>query len=94
MTFFLWYVSSNKIQVVFTETASVATTVARALDVSSRACPVDTDVGTKKAKATVAVESLYGPRVQGVVTNKNHFGGRSLQICLNKYQHCWDLIFL
>ena len=69
MTFFLWYVSSNKIQVVFTETASVATTVARALDVSSRACPVDTDVGTKKAKATVAVESLYGPRVQGVVTS-------------------------
>ena len=67
MTFFLWYVSSNKIQVVFTETASVATTVARALDVASGACPVDTDVGTKKAKATVAVESLYGPRVQGVV---------------------------
>ena len=67
MTFFLWYVSSNKIQVVFNETASVATTVARALDVASRACPVDTDVGTKKAKATVAVESLYGPRVQGVV---------------------------
>ena len=67
MTFFLWYVSSNKIQVVFNETASVATTVARALDVSSGACPVDTDVGTKKAKATVAVESPYGPRVQGVV---------------------------
>ena len=27
-------------------------------------------------------------------TNKNHFGGRSLQICLNKYKHCWVLIFL
>ena len=69
MTFFLWYVSSNKIQVVFTETASVATTVARALDGASGACSVDTDVGTKKAKATVAVESLYGPRVQGDVTH-------------------------
>ena len=73
MTFFLWYVSSNKIQVVFTETASVATTVARALDVASGACPVDTDVGTKKAKATVAVESPYGPRVQGDVYRRVHF---------------------
>ena len=27
-------------------------------------------------------------------TNKNHFGGRSFQICLNKYKHCWVLIFL
>ena len=74
MTFFLWYVSSNKIQVVFTETASVATTVARALDGASGACSVDTDVGTKKAKATVAVESPYGPRVQGdVILRKTQF---------------------
>ena len=71
MTFFLWYVSSNKIQVVFNETASVATTVARALDVASGACSVDTDVGTKKAKATVAVESPYGPRVQGVLRDND-----------------------